>query len=143
MNGAMARITLETAQVNGRRSRPSVLLIEDNLTQLDLYSLVLQEELNVTTATRAETGFAIAAIERPDAIVIDVLLPDGDGLDLCDRLRQHQGTTSTPLVVLTGDDQAYERAMRVRSVDAILKKPCPADRLLTTLHRAIAARCVR
>lgn len=139
----MAGSMLEAVRPNGRRLRPSVLLIEDNLTHLDLYCMVLQEELNVTTATRGETGFTIATIERPDAIVVDVLLPDGDGLAICDRLRQHPKTALTPLVVLTGDDDAYERAMRVRTIDAILKKPCPAERLLTTLHRAIAARCVR
>ena len=134
---------LEAVRPNGRRSRPLVLLIEDNLTHLDLYGMVLQEELNVTTATRGETGFTVATIERPDAIVVDVLLPDGDGLALCDRLRQHPRTVATPLIVLTGDDYAYDRAMRIRTVDAVLKKPCPAERLITTLHRAIAARCVR
>ena len=139
----MAGTTLEAVHLNGRRSRPLVLLIEDNLTHLDLYSLVLQEELNITTATRGETGFTIATIEQPAAIVVDVLLPDGDGLALCDRLRQHPKTAGTPLIVLTGDDHAYERAMRTRTVDAVLKKPCPAERLLTTLHCAIAARSVR
>jgi DNA-binding response OmpR family regulator len=126
------------------RARPLVLLIEDNLTHLDLYSLMLQDEVDVITATRGETGLALASVERPDAIIVDVLLPDADGLELCLRLRGQRETSLIPLVVLTGDDDAYDRAGELRSVvDAILKKPCPADRLLTTVQRAIAVRSVR
>ena len=126
-----------------RRERPHLLIIEDNLTQRDLYALILEEELNVTGATHGETGLALALAERPDAIVVDVLLPDVDGLDLCDRLRQHEQTALTAIVVLTGSDEAYDRATKSRSVDAILKKPCPADRLLATLRQAMAVRSVR
>ena len=125
------------------RARPLVLLIEDNLTHLDLYSLILQDEVDVITATRGETGLAIASVERPDAIIVDVLLPDADGLALCQQLRAQRETSLIPLVVLTGDDAAYDRAAELRIVDAILKKPCPADRLLMTVERAIAIRSVR
>ncbi len=127
-----------------RRTRPLVLLIEDNLTHLDLYSLILQDEVDVVTASRGETGLAVAITERPDAIIVDVLLPDADGLALCQRLREHPETAAIPLIVLTGDDVAYDRAAELRFVlDAILKKPCPADRLITTVQRAIAVRSVR
>jgi DNA-binding response OmpR family regulator len=126
------------------RPRPLVLLIEDNLTHLDLYSLILQDKVDVVSATRGETGLTIARVERPDAIIVDVLLPDADGLALCQQLREQHETSSIPLVVLTGDDDAYDRAADLRSVvDAILKKPCPADRLLATVHRAIVARAMR
>ena len=126
------------------RPRPLVLLIEDNLTHLDLYSLMLQDEVDVITATRGETGLALASFERPDAIIVDLSLPDADAIALCQRLRERHETSSIPLVVLTGDDVAYDRAGELRSVvDAILKKPCPADRLLATVHRAIVARAVR
>src|ERR1044072_2036038 len=91
--------------------RSTVLLIEDNVTQLDLYAIVLERDLNVLTATRGEDGYEIARRHRPDAIVVDVLLPDVDGLNLCERLLANQATASIPLIVLTGDDAAHARAM--------------------------------
>jgi twitching motility two-component system response regulator PilH len=115
-----------------------VLFIEDNLTQLDLYSMVLSEAVDVRTATRGETGYAMACAEKPDVIVIDVLLPDVDGLTICERLGRNPDTALIPVVVLTGDDHAYARAQQARSeLVGVLLKPCPADRLLAAVHDAI------
>ena len=126
------------------RVRPSrVLMIEDNVTLLDLYTLVLEEEHEVLRATRGEEGYEIARERRPDAIVVDVMLPDLDGLQLCDRLRDTKELSSTPLVVLTGDDAAHARASIARHLDAVLKKPCSGDDLLHTLRRALAVRAIR
>jgi DNA-binding response OmpR family regulator len=121
-----------------RRSRPLVLLIEDNLTELELYTMVADEEFSVVTATRGDTGFALALHERPDVIVVDVLLPDVDGLILCEWLRTNAATSSIPVIVMTGDDTAYARATVMRSeLTGVLMKPFPADRLLTALANAI------
>ena len=121
-----------------QRERPLVLLIEDNVTQLDLYTLVLEEAVDVVTATRAESGYEVACTEGPDAIVLDVLLPDGDGLALCARLRANAATRAIPIVVLTADDGAYARAQSVRSeLTDVLLKPCSADRLLSAIRSAI------
>jgi len=123
------------------RRRPVVLLIEDNSMHRDLYGMVIEEELSLLTATRGETGFDLAHAERPDVIVCDAVLPDGDGLKLCQRLRSHPDTASIPVVILTGDDDAYARASNNPSAFAsVLMKPCPADYLLTALRKALKAR---
>ena len=117
--------------------RPTVLLVEDNLTQLDLYAMVLQDEFDVLRATRGETAYALACEYRPDAIVMDVLLPDADGLAVCDQLRANPATARIPIIILTGDDSAYARAKLQRSaLNALFMKPCPADRLLAVLREA-------
>jgi CheY-like chemotaxis protein len=123
---------------HSQRQRALVLLIEDNLTQLDLYSMVLREECDVVTATRGEMGYELACTEHPDAIVADVLLPDVSGLALSKRLRANPSTASIPVIVLTGDDVAYARAQLVRSeLTGVLLKPCPADQLLSTVRQAV------
>ena len=125
-------------QSTAPRQRPLVLFIDDNLTQLDLYAMMLEKELDVIKATRGETGYALADSERPDVIIVDVLLPDVDGLAICHRLRANPSTASIPVIVLTGDDGAYARAQLVRSeLTGVLLKPCPADRLLSALQMAI------
>ncbi len=124
-------------------ARPRVLFVDDNLTQLDLYAFVLHHDLRVLTATRGEDGYALACAERPDAVVIDCVLPDVDGLAICERLVANPGTATVPLLVLTGDDRAYERAMTMRLLDAVLRKPCPADVLLRAVLQAISVRAIR
>jgi CheY-like chemotaxis protein len=123
---------------DAERQRPVVLFIEDNLTQLDLYSMMIEGELSVVKATRGETGYQLALSEQPDVIVLDVLLPDVDGLALADRIRANAATASIPIVVLTADDAARERAEAHGDFSDVLLKPCPADRLMTAIRRSLS-----
>ncbi len=118
-------------------------MIEDNVTQLDLYALTLERDFAVLTATRGEAGYTAALMHHPDAIVVDVLLPDVDGLGLCVRFRSNEATADIPIVVLTGDEASFARAEPMRDLDAVLRKPCSADVLIATLRRAMAARAIR
>ncbi len=120
-----------------------MLLIEDNVTQLDLYALTLESDFAVLTATRGEAGYTAALTHRPDAIVVDVLLPDVDGLGLCVRLRSNASTAGIPIIVLTGDEGSFARAEPMRGLDAVLRKPCPADVLIGVLRRAMSVRAIR
>jgi RimJ/RimL family protein N-acetyltransferase/CheY-like chemotaxis protein len=120
-----------------RRERPRVLMVDDNPTQLDLYSIVLEEAADIDRATRGEEGYRLACSELPDLIIVDVLLPDVDGLALAKRLRDNPRTARIPIVVLTGDDAAYARAQQEPiAFSAILTKPCPANLLLGVLKAA-------
>ena len=123
-------------QITIDRKRPVVLFIEDNLTQLDLYAMLIEHELAVLKASRGLTGLDLAISERPDVIVLDLLLPDIDGFALADRIRMTPATASIPIVVLTGDDAAFARAQAVAQFTEVLSKPCPADRLLQAIHHA-------
>lgn len=120
------------------RVRPLVLLIEDNLTLLDLYAMVLDEEFDVVTATRGEEGYELACNEHPDVIVLDVLLPDVDGFQVSERLRGNPETVSIPVVVLTGNDGAYAQAkLAAADYSAVLTKVLPADRLMAAVRAAV------
>ncbi len=111
----MPVLALRSTRAAASRARPLVCFIEDNLTQLDLYAMVLREQVDVVTATRGEDGYVVACAERPDAILLDALLPDVNGLTLTERLRASPDTASTPVIVLTGSDEAYAHAYRMRS----------------------------
>ena len=123
--------------------RPRILLIEDNLTQMDLYALVLGDTCEVLTASRGESGYALAVLERPDAIVVDVLLPDTDGLEVCERLMANPATSTIPLIAMTGHDAAFARAKTMRRLHGVMKKPCPIDELLAAINGALAARQIQ
>ena len=88
-------------------------------------------------ATRGLTGFELAVSEQPDVIVLDLRLPGVDGFPVSKKLRSSPSTDSIPIVVLTGDDAAFARAKTTSEFTAVLMKPCPADRLLDAVHRAL------
>jgi CheY-like chemotaxis protein len=134
----LARRLVTVYSVSPSRKRPVVLLIEDNLTQLDLYAMVLEPDLAVLGATRGEQGFELAVTQQPDVIVVDVVLPDIDGLVIGDRLRADPRTAAIPVIVLTGDDAGFARAkLRGSELTGALLKPCPGDRLLEAIHMAL------
>jgi DNA-binding response OmpR family regulator len=125
------------------RPRPCVLVVEDSITVLNLYARVFGEQFHVLSATRGEEGYALACTGRPDAVVVDALLPDIDGLNLCERLVANPSTAWIPLIVVTGDDAAYRRALTMPSLDAVRKKPCPANELLALLFFAMSMRRIQ
>ncbi len=141
---SMPVLSPERVTRSDTEKRRRVLVIDDNITQLDLYTLILEPQFRVLTATRGEDGYVVATTERLDAIVVDVILPDLDGLALCNRLLANATTASIPLIVLTGDDAAHARAKMMESqLQAILRKPCPADRLIAVLHFAVGSAIAR
>ena len=124
--------------VSPSRTRPVVLLIEDNLTQRDLYAMVLEPDMSVIGAARGEQGFDMAVTQQPDVIVLDIVLPDVDGLVISDRLRADPRTAVIPVIVLTGDDAGYARAhLKSSELTGVLLKPCSGDRLLAAIDVAL------
>ena len=120
--------------------RPRVLMVDDVLDQLDLYAMVLEPYVEVSKASRGEMAIAMALAHPPDLIVLDLLLPDVNGFDVCRRLRGATETAAIPIIFLTGDEASLFKAMgspEFAGVFAILKKPATGDRLLTTIRRAL------
>ena len=123
-----------------RRARGRVLLVEDSFDELELYALILADAVDVLKASRGETGYALACAAVPDVIVLDILMPDVDGWQVREWLRNNPVTARIPVLILTGDDESYEEAASRPDVHAALKKPCAPERLLQAIQRALKAR---
>lgn len=90
-----------------------VLIVEDDPGILRTVADNLRfEQYEVVTATDGETGYALCQQERPDLIVLDLMLPRLSGLDLCQRLRA--GNVQVPVLVLTARSEEPDR---VRGLD--------------------------
>jgi len=93
-----------------------VLLIEDNLMNMELAADLLEAAgFQVLKAERAEDGIAMAAVEQPDIILMDIALPGMDGLEATRRIKQDARTARIPIVALTasamrGDDDRARSA---------------------------------
>jgi DNA-binding response OmpR family regulator len=121
--------------------RPRVLLVDDSPEQNDLYALMLEPTASVSTVSSGEDALAIAIADPPDAIVLDVLMREMDGWEVCRRLKANPITAAIPVIMLTALEEAelMAQARRVGAA-AVLTKPCPAERLALAIAVAIQKR---
>ena len=75
------------------------------------------------------------AERMPDVIVLDVALPDVDGLSLCRRLRAQPSTAEVPIVLLTGSSDANDEEGRAAGADAFVHKPFSPLELLEIIEQ--------
>ena len=81
---------------------PTILVIDDeaDLVELVRYNLV-REGFQVLAAHDGESGLRIVAQKSPDLVVVDLMLPGIDGLEVCRRLRAERRTFGLPIIMLT------------------------------------------
>jgi signal transduction histidine kinase/DNA-binding response OmpR family regulator len=114
--------------------RPTVLVVEDDLAAAELLRIYLEAAgFGVATTGSGREGLAWATELRPDAIILDILLPDLDGWEVLQRLKADEHVRSIPvLVVSVVDDRALGLALG--AVDYFVK-PVSRDPLLEALGR--------
>ena len=111
-----------------------ILLIEDDQEAARLLAKGLREEgWVVDTAYSGESGDEMASVNTYDAIVLDWLLPDRDGIAVCRDLRS--GGLQAPILMLTARDAVEERVLGLNAgADDYLSKPFVFAELLARLH---------
>jgi CheY-like chemotaxis protein len=116
----------------------TVLLVDDILDQLDMYEMALEGRYRVLRASRGREAFDLAVREQPDIIVLDVVLPDVNGVMLCQWLKASSPTASIPVMLLTAHGSALIEEHGLESGAAVvLEKPCPADKLIAAIERVL------
>ncbi|HET8869151.1 MAG TPA: ATP-binding protein, partial [Aquabacterium sp.] len=107
---------------------PRVLLVDDAAVNLMALNKALADLCDIQVATRGEQALRLALAEPPDLILLDVMMPDMDGYEVCRLLRANPATRQIPVVFLTAlDDVASERkGLELGAVD-YLTKPLNAD----------------
>ena len=118
---------------------PHVLVIDDEPQILRaLRTILVEKQFRVTTAGRGEEGLALAAASPPDVIVLDLGLPDIDGIEVCARLREW---TQTPIIVLSVRDREADKVAALdKGADDYLTKPFGIQELLARIRVALRHR---
>jgi CheY-like chemotaxis protein len=85
----------------------TILIVDDEKMILDyLQALLMTEGYNITLATNGSEALAQAETLRPDLILLDVMMPDMDGFEVCRRVRTAPRLAEVPIIMVTGlDDQ--------------------------------------
>ncbi|MCX6071778.1 MAG: response regulator transcription factor [Chloroflexi bacterium] len=116
--------------------QPHVLVIDDEPQMLRAVRTILTaKQFRVTTAARGEEGLTLAAAEAPDLIILDLSLPDLDGIEVCRRLREW---TQVPIIVLSVRDTVKDKVAALdRGADDYLTKPFSIEELLARIRVAL------
>jgi DNA-binding response OmpR family regulator/signal transduction histidine kinase len=107
--------------------RPRVLVCDDEPQILRALRVILRDAgFEAVPASSADEALDLAAVQRLDAGIIDLVLPDGDGVELCSRLREW---SEMPLIVLSavGDEEAKVRALAAGADDYVTKPFGPRE----------------
>ncbi len=130
---SLIRIVLQAVQ------QTPVLAIDDNVDALRLFERCLADTSYVCIAARdAQQALALAEKRPPQAIVLDVMLPEVDGWEVLARLREHPGMRGVPIVVCTILPQ--EELALALGATGFLRKPFSRTDLLAALDRAVGLR---
>ena len=81
--------------------RATILVIDDTPANLSLLNQLLREHYRVKLANNGMKGLALAAASVPDLILLDIMMPEIDGYEVCRRLKADPATARTPVIFLT------------------------------------------
>jgi CheY-like chemotaxis protein len=114
-----------------RVSNPTILVVDDLADNLILVSLSLQSNgYRVVTANNGEEAVKVASLARPDLILMDLAMPEMDGLSAARRIRQLPELQHVPLIAFTAfETSGFRQAASEAGFDAYLTKPLDFDRL--------------
>jgi PleD family two-component response regulator len=102
---------------------PKVLIIDDACVSIRILNETLKSDCHVSFATTGEKGIAMAVANHPDLILLDVLMPEMDGFEVCKKLKADSRTSNIPIVFITVQCQpaAEKKGYALGAVDYISK----------------------
>ncbi len=125
-------------------SKGKILVVEDSADEANLIKMILEPEgYEVAVASNGEEGLKKVASNRPDLIVLDVMMPELDGFTMCSRLRESPEHSGTPVILLTGvakriSNSKYPLDGVLRAdAEQYLEKPVKPEELLETVARLL------
>jgi DNA-binding response OmpR family regulator len=120
----------------------TALVIEDDPDQADVAARYLRHNgFKPVTALDGETGLALARRLQPDLLLLDLMLPDIDGFEVCMRLRGEERTRAIPIVMITALDGDVHRRRGFRvGANAYVTKPYGVDELQKAILAAASWR---
>ena len=132
---------LADARINGTRPMTRVLVVDDDSKSVDLLAAYLHgPKYRVLRAYGGKDGIAMARRERPDLIVLDLMMPEVSGFDVVEVLKDSPETARIPIVVVTAKTlTAQDKATLNGLVAVVLEKATfNHGRFLNEVRRAIA-----
>jgi len=115
---------------------PLILIVDDEPQILRALKTILSSShFRVVSATTGEQALALAAAQEPDVIILDLTLPDMDGIRVCEQIREW---SRTPIIVLSVRDSERDKVAALdKGADDYLTKPFNIEELLARIRVAL------
>jgi len=123
-------------------AQPTILLVDDDPVFVDALSAVLATRYGVGSAADGEEAMAILTADRPDLIILDVMLTyPSEGYDLAATLKKNPDTADIPIIILTGVSRLFEVRARLEKswvdVESFHTKPPDFGKLIDTIEKYV------
>lgn len=111
----------------------NILVVDDELEVLEATKkILLKNQYAVMTASAGKEAVALAKVNRPDLILLDIVMPDMDGRDVLVELKKDPATKDIPIIFVTARGEQFERDYGLKlGAHEYISKPCDAVFLLS------------
>ena len=115
-----------------------VLAVDDDPDILDLLEISLEDEFEVIKAATGQEALSSVAKEKPDVIILDYMLPDTTGVEICRQLRNNPLYLHLPILMLTGKGEVEDKVTGLGAgADDYMVKPFSPPELIARIHMLI------
>ena len=118
----------------------TVILVDDDLTLREMYAERFKAEgFTVDTAHDGEDALVKAGQDNPNIILLDIMMPKINGLDVLKKLKEQPETKDIPVIVLTAliQDREREEATKLGAVDYVVKSETMPGEVIEKIHHAL------
>ena len=134
---------LPLADLESRTKLPLILIVEDNFKVREFIVGELNPYFQTCEATNGKEGLFDALKKIPDLIISDVMMPEMDGFQLCEKIKSNELTSHIPVILLTAKADEESRMEGIRSgADDFILKPFKIDQLLVRIEKLIELRAL-
>ncbi len=136
IHGVHFQAMSQAAVENGRR----VVCIEDEPEMIDLVRLILSRRgFEVTGANGGLEGLETVERERPDLVLLDLMMPDMDGWEVYQRIKSDEHLREIPVIVVTAKAQSIDKVLglHIAKVDDYITKPFGPQELLESVEKIL------
>lgn len=109
------------------RGKQTILIVDDTPQNIEILNEVLGDEYEILCATEGKEGLALALAEQPDLILLDVMMPEMDGYEMCRQLKEEPRTRAIPVIFITAMSQEDDEAkgLEIGAIDYLTKPISP------------------
>jgi two-component system alkaline phosphatase synthesis response regulator PhoP len=118
-----------------------ILIADDEETVRSLVKRLLSKTYKVIEADNGEEAVKVAVNQKPDLILMDILMPQMDGLTACYAIKRNQATKEIPVIMLTAVDYDLNRKLSqdVMGAQGYITKPFNSEALMTMISKFLSA----
>ena len=117
-----------------------IVYVEDDEAMIELVRLILERKgFQVSGASGGKAGWKLIKSVQPDLVLLDLMMPDVDGWEVYQNIRDHESTKDTPVIIITAKAQNVDRVLglHIAKVDDYITKPFKPEELVESVEKLL------